>query len=45
MVKEYVDVEHISLHECIRNTPSDAENLKEHRLRVGKSPTVHWKGI
>lgn len=40
MVKEYVDVEHVSLHECIRNTPSDAENLKEHRLKWAKSLTI-----
>ena len=37
-------MEHIFLPECIRNTPSDAEDITEHKLRVGKSPD-HWKGI
>ena len=35
--KKYVDVEYISLHGYIRNTPSDTEVLAEHQLRVGRS--------
>ena len=31
-VEEYVDVEHISLHGCTRNTFSEAEDTTEHNL-------------
>ena len=36
MVEELVDVEYISLHGYIRNTPSDTEVLAEHQLRVDR---------
>ena len=32
-----VDVEYISLHRYIRNTPSDTEMHTEHQLRVDRS--------
>ena len=38
MAEEYVDVEYFSLHRCIRNTYSDAEDLTEHQLRDCRSP-------
>ena len=44
MEEEYVDVEYFSLHRCIRNTYSDAEDLTEHQLRAGSIPD-HQKGI
>ena len=31
-------MEYISLHRCIRNTPSDAEDLTEHQLSASRSP-------
>ena len=34
MVEEQVDMESISLHRYIRNTPSDTEVFAEHQLRV-----------
>ena len=34
MAKEQVDVEYISLHGYIRNTPSDTEVHAEHQLRA-----------
>ena len=37
MAEEQVDVEYISLHGHIRNTPSDTEVHAEHRLRMDKS--------
>ena len=37
MAMEQVDVEYISLHRYIRNTPSDTEVRGEHQLRVGRS--------
>ena len=37
MTEESVDLEGISLHEYIRNTPSDTEVLSEHQLRAGSS--------
>ena len=37
MVEEEVDVEYISLHGYIRNTPSDTEEHAEHQLRVDRS--------
>ena len=36
MVEEQVDVEYISLHGYIRNTPSDTEVHAEHQLRVDR---------
>ena len=44
MAGEQVDVEHFSLHGCIRNTSSDAEDLTECQLRAGSIPD-HQKGI
>ena len=32
-----MDAEYISLHGCIRNTPSDTEVQAEHRLRADRS--------
>ena len=37
MAEEYVDMEYISLHGYIRNTPSDREVHAEHQLRVNRS--------
>ena len=37
MVEEQVDVEYISLHGYIRNTPSDMEVHGEHQLREDRS--------
>ena len=37
MAEEQVDVEYISLHGYIRNTPSDTEVHLEHQLRVDRS--------
>ena len=37
MVGEQVEGEHSSLQGCVRNTSSDAEDLTEHLLRVGRS--------
>ena len=36
MVEELVDVEYISLHGYIRNTPSDTEVHAEHQLRADR---------
>ena len=36
MVEELVDVEYISLHGNIRNTPSDTEVHAEHQLRANR---------
>ena len=36
MVEEQVDMESISLHRYIRNTPSDTEVHAEHPLRVDR---------
>ena len=36
MAEEQVDVEYISLHGHIRNTPSDTEVHAEHRLRMDR---------
>ena len=36
-----MDVEYISLHGCIRNTPSDTE----HKLRAGRSPGAQESNI
>ena len=37
MVEEQVDMEYISLHGYIRNTPSDTEVHTEHQLRADVS--------
>ena len=37
MVEEQVDMESISLHRYIRNTPSDTEVHAKHQLRVDRS--------
>ena len=37
MAEDWVDVEHISLHGYIRNTPSDTEVHAEHQVRAGRS--------
>ena len=37
MAEEQVDMEYISLHGYIRNTPSDTEVHAEHQLRVDRS--------
>ena len=37
MAGEWVDVEYISLHGYIRDTPSDTEVHAEHLLRVDRS--------
>ena len=36
MVEELVDVEYISLHGYIRNTPSDTEVHAEHQLKADR---------
>ena len=33
-----MDVEYISLHEYVKNTPSDTEVHVEHQLRADRSP-------
>ena len=38
MAEEEVDVEYISLHRYIRNTPSDTEVHATHQLRADRSP-------
>ena len=45
MVEEQVDVEYISLHEYIRNTPSDTETHAEHQLRSDRSTWPVEKNI
>ena len=45
MVEEQVDVEYISLHGYIRNTPSDTEVHAEHQLRVDRSTWPVEKNI
>ena len=37
MMEEQVDMEYISLHRYIRNTPSDTEVHAEHQLTVDRS--------
>lgn len=37
MAEDQVDVEHISLHSCLKNPSSDTD-LTEHKLRAGRSP-------
>ena len=38
MAEKQVEGEYFSLHGCIRNTSSGAEDLTEHQLRRGRSP-------
>ena len=38
MVEELAEVEHMSLHECIRNTSIDATILTEHWLKTSRRP-------
>jgi len=45
MAEERVDVEYISLHGYIRNTPSDTEVYAEHQLRADKSTWPAGKNI
>ena len=45
MAEEYVDMEYISLHGYIRNTPSDAELHAEHQLRVDRSTWSAEKNV
>ena len=45
MTVEQVDMEYMSLHRYLRNTPSDTEVLTEHQLRMGKSPWLKGKTI
>ena len=40
-----MDVEYISFHRYIRNTPSDTEVYAEHQLRVDRSLPDQWKRI
>ena len=37
MAEEEVDMEYLSLHGCIRNTPSDTEVHAKHQLRADRS--------
>ena len=45
MAEEQVYVEYLSLHEYIRNTPSDTEVHAEHQLRVDRSNWPAEKNI
>ena len=45
MVEEQVDVEYISLHGCIKNTPADTEVHAEHQLRVDRNTRPVEKNI
>ena len=45
MVEELVDVEYISLHGYIKNTPSDTEVHEEHQLRADQSTWPVEKNI
>ena len=45
MAEEEVDVEYISLHRYIRNTPSDTEVHAEHQLRADRSTWPAEKNI
>ena len=40
-----MDVEYISLHKGIRNTPSNTEHLAERQLRADKSLTIRKEYI
>ena len=37
MAEEWVDMEHISLHRYIRNTPSDTKAHAEHQVRADRN--------
>ena len=45
MAEEQVDVEYISLHGYIKNTPSDTEVHAEHQLRADRSAWPAEKNI
>ena len=45
MAEEWVNVEYISLHGYIRNTPSDTEVHAENQLRVDRSTLPEEKNI
>ena len=45
MAEEYVDMEYISLHGYIRNTPSDTKVHAEHQLRADRSTWPVEKNI
>ena len=45
MAEEQVDVEYISLHGYIKNTPSDTEVHAEHQLRADRSAWPEEKNI
>ena len=45
MAGEWVDVEYISLHGYIRDTPSDTEVHAEHLLRADRSTRPEGKNI
>ena len=45
MAEEYVDMEYISLHGYIRDTPSDTEVQVEHRLRADWSTWPEEKSM
>ena len=45
MMEEEVDVEYLSLHGYIRNTPSDTEGHAEHQLRADRSTRPEEKNI
>ena len=45
MAEEWVDVQYISLHGYIRNTPSDTKVLAEHQLRANRSAWPLEKNI
>ena len=45
MTEEQVDMEYITLHGYIRNTPSDTEVHAEHQLRVDRSTQPGEKNI
>ena len=45
MLEEEMDMEYISLHVYIRNTPSDTEMHVEHQLRANRSTQPEEKNI
>ena len=45
MTEGQVDMQYLSLHGCIRNTPSDTEVHAEQQLRAGKSTWAEEKNM
>ena len=45
MMEEYMDMEYLSFHGYIRNTPSDSEVHVEHQLRADRSTWPAEKNI